>query len=225
MTNVDSRESVLGIKKRRFDPVAQSKTFNNILKEFNLNDKLVLDIGCSYGEFLTHFGDGSIGLTLSIEEVTVAKEMGLDVRLLNIEEDNLGKDFEGKFDVIFANNIFEHLQSPHNFLLKIKTYLKPNGLLILGVPCLPRPLWLTNFKKFRGSLASLHINFFTRDTLIKTLEFSGWKVWQARGFHFRNKFIDALLNQIYPHIYVCAHINDTFKESNKRLNELKGYKS
>ena len=213
------------IKTRRFDPVSKSKTFNNILREFGLRDKAVLDIGCSYGEFLAHFGPQSMGLTISPEETKIAQEMGLQVILLNIEETDLPKNFSGKFDVIFANNIFEHMQSPHNFLLKIKNYLQPNGLLILGVPTLPRPLWLTRFNKFRGSLASLHINFFTRDTVIKTTEFAGWQVLGARGFYFSNKFIDMLFNKVYPHIYVYAKVDTEFKKSSKRLEELKGYKS
>lgn len=206
---------------KRFINVGNSKTFKNIVREFSLDQKCVLDIGCSYGEFLAHFGKGSRGFTVAPEEEEEGRRRGLDVRLLNIEE------FQGepdkKFDVIFANNILEHMQSPHNFLLKIKVFLKPSGILILGVPCIPKISTLMRFKKFRGSLASLHINFFTKDTLIKTAEFAGWRVSAARGFRFHNKTIDWILNVIYPHFYVIANVDENFSYAPKRLKELEGY--
>jgi SAM-dependent methyltransferase len=205
----------------RFKDVAESRTFNNILKILDLDKKSVLDLGCSYGEFLVHFGIGSVGVTISKDEVEYGKGRGLDIIYGNIESD----DFllEEKFDTIFANNLFEHLYSPHHFLCKIKKYLKPGGVLILGVPCIPKIVFLLNVNKFSGSLASAHINFFTKDTLVKTVEKGGWHMMMTRGFYFIDRFFDRLLNPIYPHFYVVASIDPDFKYSEKRLKELAGY--
>lgn len=115
------------------------------------------------------------------------------------------------------------MYSPHNFLCKIKQYLKPNGILILGVPCIPKIVSLFHINKFRGSLAVAHINFFTRDTLIKTVERGGWKPIVTRGFHFANKIIDYSLVLIYPHFYVVATPDPDFKYFEKRMKELVGY--
>ena len=123
------------IIEERFDNVSASKTFYNMVRYLNLNEKSVLDIGCSYGEFLIHFGRGSIGLTISHEEVNYGKNKGLEIRYGNIESEDLS--LKEKFDVIFANNIFEHLYSPHRFLINCKIILKPGGILVLGVPCIP----------------------------------------------------------------------------------------
>lgn len=187
---------------KRFENISRSKTFNNIVRIFGLDKKSVLDIGCSYGEFTAHFGKGSVGITISKDEVAYGRSKGLDIRHGDIE----AKDFilEEKFDVVFANNIFEHLYSPHDFLQRVKNYLKPNGILILGVPCIPKVVSLLRLKKFRGSLAVSHINFFTRDTLIRTVESAKWKPIMIRGFHFSNKVIDHALDVVYPHNYVVA---------------------
>ncbi len=206
---------------RRFDNVAKSKTFRNIIGAYDLRKKSVLDIGCTHGEFLKHFGPGSVGLTIIPEEVAAGATLGLDIRVANIEDERF--TMPETFDVIFANNIFEHLQSPHHFLNRIKSFLKPGGILILGVPCLPYILPLIHFKKFRGALASLHINFFNRASLIKTVEAAGWKVAETRGFHFSQKLVDYLLNPIYPHFYVVASSDPNFRYSEKRLKELAGY--
>jgi SAM-dependent methyltransferase len=207
----------------RFDAVAQSKTFHNIVRRFSLDKKSVLDVGCTFGEFLIHFGPRSVGITIIKEEADYGHSIGLDIRLGSVEDQAILRQFEGSFEVIFANNIFEHLQSPHLFLEHMKTCLAPDGFLVLGVPCIPSISSLMKFKKFRGSLASLHINFFTRKTLIKTVEYAGWEVLETRGFHFSNSFIDAFLNPVYPHFYVVAKPKKDFQIAPKRLRELAGY--
>ena len=209
------------VAEKRFANASKSQTFLNKVALFDLDKKSVLDIGCCNGEALVHFGPGSTGLTINPEEVAVGKERGLDIRLGNIES----ADFvlNETYDVIFANNLFEHLYSPHAFLIKIKTYLKPGGILILGVPCIPKIVSLLHITKFRGSLADAHINFFTRDTLIKTVERAGWNIEMTRGFHFANAFVDHLIDPIYPHFYVIAKPDPNFKYSDKRMKELAGY--
>ncbi|OGZ05810.1 MAG: hypothetical protein A2845_03330 [Candidatus Lloydbacteria bacterium RIFCSPHIGHO2_01_FULL_49_22] len=210
-----------GNLERRFAAVSRSKTLAHIIAELELDKKSVFDIGCSFGEFLTHFGEGSVGLTIAENEAAHGKMKGLDIRLGNIESDDFKLDEQ--FDAIFANNIFEHLYSPHEFLCRIKRYLKPGGVLVLGVPCIPRIASLIHFKKFRGSLATQHINFFTRETLYHTVLRGGWNISDMRGFHFACRVVDKLLDLVYPHFYVIAHVDPDFVYSDKRLKELAGY--
>ncbi len=206
---------------KRFENTAQSRTFQNIVRTFELNKKAVLDIGCSFGEFTALFGSGSTGITIVKDEVDYGRKKGLDIRYGNIESDDFS--LEKTYDAVFANNLLEHLYSPHEFLCKIKRYLKPNGILVIGVPCVPKVVSLLYVRKFRGSLAVAHINFFTRDTLIKTVERAGWKPITTRGFHFFHAGIDHLLNPIYPHFYVVAVIDPAFTYAQKRMKELAGY--
>lgn len=206
---------------KRFENVSRSKTFKNIVKIFDLDKKSVLDIGCLFGEFVVHFGKGSTGITIAQDQVKYGRDRGLDIRYGNIESDDFV--LEEKYDVIFANNLFEHLYSPHYFLCKIKQYLKPNGILILGVPCIPKIVSFLHINKFSGSIDLAHINFFTRDTLIHTVERGGWKPISTRGFHFTSKIIDHLFDPVYPHFYVIAAPDPDFKYSDKRKSELAGY--
>lgn len=208
---------------KRFQAVSASKTFGVIRKQFDLESRKVLDIGCSYGEHLTHFGPESAGITLSSEAVAYARRRGLKIIEGNIEDDIFVSSISDTFDVIFANNLFEHLYSPHAFLINVKKLLKKDGLLILGVPCLPKITSLTRINKFHGSLSDAHINFFVRDTLRLTVERAGWVIESARSFKFTNTFLDSLVNIISPHIYVVARVNGSFDYSPKRKKELKGY--
>jgi 2-polyprenyl-3-methyl-5-hydroxy-6-metoxy-1,4-benzoquinol methylase len=45
---------------------------------------------------------------------------------------------EERFEGIWSNNLFEHLLSPHAFLIRLKTMVRPDTRLVLGVPVLPR---------------------------------------------------------------------------------------
>lgn len=206
--------------KRRFSAVARSVTFKNIVDTHELGKKAVLDIGSAYGEHLVHFGPGSTGLTVSPEEVAYGKQQGLDTRLGNIEEGfNPGK----KYDAIFCNNLLEHLLSPHQFLVSARAFLKNDGALILGVPCIPFPSLLMKLKWFRGALATNHINFFTTRTLRLTAERAGWNIHTIRGFHFKAPLLDRMFLSAYPHLYIIATPDPSFTYSEKRKRELAGY--
>ncbi len=208
----------------RFKNVSKSKVFNNLKENFGLQNKTVLDIGCSNGEFLAHFGKGSVGLTVNQGEVENGRKMHVDVRMGNIEEDDFSNEFNGKFDIIFANNIFEHMLAPHLFLVKIKKYLKESGIVIIGVPVVPYVFPLIYLNKFSYALSSAHVNFFTRYTFHKTVEYAGFNISRNSGFYFTNKILDFLFNFVCPHFYIVATSKKDFKYDDKRMTELAGYK-
>lgn len=203
---------------KRFIKVASSATFRNIVTVYGLNKKRVLDIGCSYGEHLAHFGVGSAGLTITESEVAFGKEKGIDIRYGNIESSDFVLD--EKFDAIFANNIFEHLFSPHYFLYRVRRLLHEHGILILGVPCVPLVEPLMRFKKWRGALSRPHINFWTVGTLKRAVERGGFRVLTARGFHFKNVLLDTFFAPIYPHFYIMTTPIPDFHYPEARMEKL-----
>lgn len=205
---------------RRFEPVKKSSTFNRILDILVLRDKKVLDLGCGYGEYLVNFGKGSLGVTSTKNEVDYGASRNIDIIRGNVE---LLEDLKlnRRFDAIWANNLFEHLLSPHSFLIKLKSLSHENSMLILGVPVVPRIVSLMRLGKFRGALASPHINFFTRETLKLAVEFAGWKVKYSRPFIFKNIISDTFASLFAPHIYIVAYNNKDFKYPDKKINEWK----
>lgn len=205
---------------KRFEPVGRSGTFNRILDILDLRNKKVLDLGCSYGEFLVKFGKDSLGITSTIEEVEYGKARNLRIIKGNVELiDTL--NLNEQFEAVWANNLFEHLLSPHSFLMKLKTVSQDKTLLVLGVPVVPRIVSLMRVGKFRGALASAHINFFTRETLRLTVERSGWKVKDVRPFIFRNGLLDKISSFFAPHLYIVAYNDVGFTYPEKKLKEWK----
>lgn len=203
---------------KRFDPVANSDTFNRILSMLKLRDKKVLDLGCGYGEYLVQFGKDSLGITTTLAEVEYGKSRGIRIKSGNVE---LIRDWKlgEKFEAIWANNLFEHLLAPHAFLMNLKTVAGKDALLVLGVPVVPVIPALMRLSKFRGALAAAHVNFFTRTTLRLSVERAGWKVESVRPFVFANPFFDWIAGAFAPHLYVVATNDTNFSYHPKKLKE------
>jgi len=202
----------------RHEAVSRSRVFSRICDRYGLRQKSVLDIGCGYGEYLASFGSGSVGITTTKAEVEYGGRANLAIRQGNAEaldEIGLGKSFE----VAWANNLYEHLLSPHAFLIFLKTIVGKDGIIILGVPMVPRIVSLLRLGKFRGALASNHINFFTRDTLRLTVERAGWVVEDVRPFIFHSRLLDNLVAPFAPHLYAVARNDAGFTYPQKKLNE------
>jgi SAM-dependent methyltransferase len=206
----------------RFKPVQRSKTFNRILDILGLRTKKVFDMGCGYGEYLVHFGEGSMGITTTVAEVEYGKQRDIDIIQGNVELiDQLGALKDQHFEAMWANNLFEHLLSPHAYLIKLKLISTDDALLVLGVPVVPRIASLMKLGKFRGALAGAHINFFTRETLSLTVARAGWHVRSVRPFVFSNYTLDMLASFFAPHLYVVAENDSSFTYPTKKLKEWK----
>lgn len=204
---------------KRYDGVKKSKTFLNILKRFNLGHSRVLDIGCGQGEYLAHFGPRSMGINSSLAEVSYGQDNNLIMVGGNAEKLEDAIDKNEKFDYIWANNLFEHLLSPHSFLISLRRFSSDKTLLILGVPVIPRIPLLIYFRKFRGSLASNHINFFNSLTLALTIEKAGWIIEEERPFFSKFKFIDLFYKYFAPHLYLVCRKDVNFSYPPKKISE------
>jgi SAM-dependent methyltransferase len=197
--------------------VERSTTFRHLRERFALGKKSVLDIGCGLGAYLRLFGPGSAGVTASDLEIAHLAKEGLKGLYADAED---AKFDPGRYQAIWCNNLLEHLRAPFPFLERLRGWLTPDGMLILGVPVVPRLRPLIRLSKFRGAYASLHINFFTIDTLLETVRRAGWRVVEARPFKLAWPPLDRLLNLIAPHVYVIAVPDAEFRAPPKRQKEI-----
>jgi hypothetical protein len=162
-------------------------------------------------------------VTTAEDEVQFGRENGLNIILGNAEF--LGEtNFNTEFEAFWANNLFEHLLSPHAFLMNLKKMAQDDALVILGVPVVPEAVSLMNLRWWRGPLASNHVNFFTHTTLKLTAQYAGWEVLAVRPFIFKNSLLDSLVKPIAPHMYVVAKNKPDFKYSPKKIHEWEGDK-
>lgn len=211
-------ETNTAIGKRDRD-VMNSTTFKRIANTYNLQNKRVLDIGCGFGEYMQRFGPTSVGITTTPEEVDYGKTVGRDIRFGNVERLAEAIEPHERFDVIWANNIFEHLLSPHAFLVHLKKFANEDTVVILGTPMVPFFPQLLTVKKFSGALASPHVNFFTKKTYELTLQFAGWTPKNIQPFYFSSNLLDTTFAPFAPHLYLTAQNDSSYQYPPKKIKE------
>ncbi len=78
---------------------------------------------------------------------------------------------DGRYDAIVASELFEHLDAPDDFLLRMKPLLAPGGRIVLSVPNVGHYTIVEDLLAGRwdyvpaGLLCYTHLRFFTRQTL------------------------------------------------------------
>jgi len=141
----------------------------------------VLDIGCWEGQQLEHFrktGWECVGIELNKKAANIAMSKGMDVYQISIRE--FFRQFaDAKWDVINVAYVLEHIPKPIDFLIRLKSNLEKDGIIIVEVPNDFSPFQLAYIaeRKIEPYWIALpdHLNYFDRqgiENLVKRAGFS-----------------------------------------------------
>jgi SAM-dependent methyltransferase len=90
----------------------------------------MLDLGCGVGDML-QYRSNSIGVDINVFNVKFCKKNKHEAYLIKFNQ----LPFKDKvFDSVLLDNVLEHIKKPDLLLKEIKRVLKPNGILLIGVP-------------------------------------------------------------------------------------------
>lgn len=95
----------------------------------------ILDVGCGVGFALDaakRAGLKTYGLELSRSAAAAAAERGHTIFPVLLE--NLGPEWEGKFDLISLNQVLEHVPDPVDLVRQCVRFLSPRGAIAVAVP-------------------------------------------------------------------------------------------
>jgi 2-polyprenyl-3-methyl-5-hydroxy-6-metoxy-1,4-benzoquinol methylase len=128
----------------------------------------VLDIGCASGETLARMRDRFDCKPVGIEPDQSLSEHarqthGIEVLNTTVEELDPGQI---QADMIVMSHVLEHFNAPRDALQKVRTWLKPNGLMYVEVPNL----------FVHQSFELAHPFTFHRGTLVEMLRAEGFNV-------------------------------------------------
>lgn len=173
----------------------------------------ILDVGCYDGTIakrLEQNGNKVVGIDIAASAVKLAKSKKIDAYVWNLEEGDLPKKF-GKFDVVVAGEIIEHIFDTDGFIRKIGKVLRPGGRLVMSTPnlaCLGcrislvigKTPWM--IKNGLEGLKSGHIRYFTIQTLTELLTKNGFVVgtMSSDSIGFGQSFTIPFLNNIFPQL-------------------------
>lgn len=101
----------------------------------------VLDVGCAYGGSLVAFAERGARVTgidvnerlLALAQVNL-RENGQDAHLVRGDATAEHRSFRGRFDVVIANDVVEHVPRLEAFVRNLAGWLTPRGAAYLEIP-------------------------------------------------------------------------------------------
>lgn len=142
------------------------------LGETQPGDK-VLEIGCRHGRTLSlmrdEIGIEAYGIEPGLSEAEKANAAGIRCFAGTIEDYDPG---ELRFDQIQIFHVLEHLHDPLAALIKMRSWLKPGGRMVIEVPNVYQPYGLLQENFFQNA----HLTNFSEQTLRILLTRAGYSV-------------------------------------------------
>ncbi|MBI3201686.1 MAG: class I SAM-dependent methyltransferase [Myxococcales bacterium] len=136
----------------------------------------VLEVGCRHGRTLTilreRFGIQPLGIEPDVGEAARASAAGVECFAGVLEDFDVGGL---PVDVIQLFHVLEHLHDPLDALLRIRSWLAPEGRLLLEVPNVHQPYGSLEGNFFQNA----HLTSFSIDTLTALLGRAGFRICHA----------------------------------------------
>lgn len=188
---------------------------SEMLEFFPSNAKTVLDVGCGQGIFAKQ-----------IKDIYKTETWGIEYMQSHAEEAKkiLDKVFAGEcekflddlpnvyFDVIYFNDVLEHLIDPYMVLNKMKEKLTDKGRIISSIPNIRyhSALKMLILKKEwmyqeSGVMDHTHIRFFTKKSIKRMYENLGFKIISHKGINKTKSLKPYLYN-----LLLCFTASDIF---------------
>lgn len=107
-----------------------------LINSFQTDEKNVLDVGCGTGDFLLKCGNNGWNV-VGVEPNKKAQQLSIskiDKNENNLVFADINEITSQQFDVITLWHVLEHVPDLNEYIFKLKSLLKPNGVLVIAVP-------------------------------------------------------------------------------------------
>jgi SAM-dependent methyltransferase len=170
----------------------------------------LLDFGCGWGSILreaSRVGWRAVGVEVDERKVQFCREQGMEA----VYADLLERPFAANtFDAAIAEQVFEHLYSPVEYMAELHRILRPGGVLYVGVPNLGSIAARVQRTSWDLIHPVSHVRYFDRSSLATLLEKCGFEVAPPS---YERRFEGASLKNL-------AFMAKTFVERNARYYPL-----
>lgn len=157
-----------------------------MLKYLPENASRILDVGCGRGvlaELIKNKNKAEVWGIELMESEGLEATPKLDKVFIGPCENFIDNLPDNYFDVIYFNDVLEHLVDPHNVLERIKQKLSPDGVIVSSIPnvrfykTFARVVFGKDWKYDDfGVMDKTHLRFFTSKTIKRMYEDLGYKI-------------------------------------------------
>ncbi len=185
-----------------------------ILKDIFINtlkcgkETEILDIGSNVSLFGQIFKAEECPqvTAFDISSISVQKARKIHPHIKCIVGDAQSPSLKGKWDILFASEIIEHLANPKKALSKWNNLLKENGYLVLSTP-----------NRYFSRENQEHISLLTINQVKKILKELNFEIIKIIGIDTYNPPLDYFLNKITKYIPKVSLLCDKIFQVKMRL--------
>lgn len=154
-----------------YSPVKERYVYGALLRKIerysmrHTTEARLLDIGCSNGSFLVaarNRGWHVAGMELEKHSVRIARQQRLDVYESTLEDADIP---ENEFEVVTMWQLLEHIADPTQFLERVRSILRPGGVLAISTPNIESIGWCILKEDWCAVEPSVHLHLFTSVSL------------------------------------------------------------
>lgn len=151
----------------------RNQQYSDLIKQFNLFGKKILEVGCGQGEFLRiwkNYDVRAVGIEFDVALVSKARGEGLEVYKAFAE--NAATELpEAPFDAFVQFNFLEHQPHPNEMLQCIYHNLTEDGVGLVTVPSLEYILQNGYYEIIKD-----HIAYYSKETLYFLFQKNGFEI-------------------------------------------------
>jgi 2-polyprenyl-3-methyl-5-hydroxy-6-metoxy-1,4-benzoquinol methylase len=167
---------------------------HQLIKKYFSKPTYILDYGCGTGEFLNHMKNNGWNIA-GVEPTDTARQ-----KANQLLGNKVSKDLEtfkaNSVKLITLWHVLEHIHDLNNTILKLKSLLTQDGLIIIAVPN-PKSHDSQHYKnKWAGYDVPRHLWHFTQDTINALLKKNGLEVLEIKPMKL-DSFYVSLLSEGY----------------------------
>lgn len=178
-----------------------AKVFQHAMPYLNLEKSgRLLDIGCANGELLRCFGKLAPTWKLTGFEIDDKRRKEVE-SIPGVEQFASGAldKLTHSFDIITLIHVLEHLPSPQQWLIDLKSHLNPDGMVLIQVPDPKQNPY--------NLLVADHCSHFIMPDLLRIAENAGYQIiaysdkWVSREFSLLIKPLQSNTSHITPNAF------------------------
>ena len=177
---IEGDEGARHAEKPNSDLFKFKQHFSVLDKKIGLRGKRVLDYGCGIGNFLEVAQAHGVSEAMGVEVNERAREIALR-KGLRVEE-AIAEYNDDVADIVYMNDVIEHLRNPVDTLREIRRVLAPNGVLFVVTMNINGLKARLLKKKWDLVTDPTHFYFYDFKSLCKTLKEAGFNTVSEERF-------------------------------------------